>query len=109
MCGSSCAILSEGKFVTSGFCLFVCCLSNCGTDKQHTNRQKGTCEVDIRYEVRVLENGYYESSSRGAPLRTVALHAMYDTVHRALINRYTHISIKEHGKIELAHKIRRTH
>ena len=23
-------------------------------------------------------------------LRTVALHAMYDTVHRALINRYTH-------------------
>ena len=23
-------------------------------------------------------------------VRTVALHAMYDTVHRALINRYTH-------------------
>jgi hypothetical protein len=23
---------------------------------------------------------------------TVALHAMYDTVHRALINRYTHTS-----------------
>ena len=43
-----------------------------------------------------FENGYDESSSRGAPLRTVALHAMYDTVHRALINRYTHIpSLKE--------------
>ena len=27
-----------------------------------------------------------ESSSRGAPLRTVALQAMYDTVHRALTN-----------------------
>ena len=38
-----------------------------------------------------FENGCHESSSSGAPLRTVALHdAMYDTVHRVLINRYTH-------------------
>jgi hypothetical protein len=39
-----------------------------------------------------LENRYDESSStsRGAPLRTVALHAMYNTVLRALINRYIH-------------------
>ena len=49
-----------------------------------------------------FENGYDESSSRGAPLRTVrstvALHAMYDTVHRPLINTYstvdTLISVK---------------
>jgi hypothetical protein len=40
-----------------------------------------------------FENGYHESSSRGAALRTVALHAMYDTVHRALIHRYTHTTV----------------
>ena len=38
-----------------------------------------------------IENGYDKSSNRGAPLRTVALHAMYETVHRALINRYTYL------------------
>jgi hypothetical protein len=37
-----------------------------------------------------FENRDHESSSRGAPLRTVDLHAMYGTVHRALTNRYTH-------------------
>jgi hypothetical protein len=34
-----------------------------------------------------FENGYDESSGGEAPW--LALHAMYDTVHRALINRYT--------------------
>ena len=40
----------------------------------------------------MYENGYYESSSRDAPLYTYWSVALYDTVHRALINRYTHIT-----------------
>jgi hypothetical protein len=42
-----------------------------------------------------FENKYHESSTRGAPLRTVALHAMYDTVHRVRIHRYTHIVLSK--------------
>jgi hypothetical protein len=80
------------SFATSGFCLSVCLFVRHASVFRISLSNfvyKATCEVDIRYEVR--ENGYDESSTRGAPLRTVvALHAMYDTVHHALINRYTH-------------------
>ena len=76
--------------VTSGFCLFVCHASFFRISLRDLCRRllaRLTSATKFVY----FENGYDESSSRGAPLRTVALHAMYDTVHRALINRYTHI------------------
>jgi hypothetical protein len=78
--------------VTSGFCLFVCHASFFRISLRDLCRSllaRLTSATKFMY----IENGYHESSSRGAPLRTVALHAMYDTVHRALINRYTHISV----------------
>ena len=75
--------------VTSGFCLFVRNASFFRISLRDLCRRllaRLTSATKFVY----FENGYDESSSRGAPLRTVALHAMYDTVHRALINRYTH-------------------
>ena len=77
------------SFVTSGFCLFVCHASFFRISLRDLCRRllaRSTSATKFVY----FENGYHESSIRGAPLRTVALHAMYGTVHRALINRYTH-------------------
>ena len=96
------------SFVTSGFCLSVTSRIAFDTKKKKKMRRdkqsmRKFFQISLHDLCRRLlarltsatkfvyfENRYHESSSRGAPLRTVALHAMYDTVHRALINRYTH-------------------
>jgi hypothetical protein len=83
--------------VTSGFCLSVCLSVRHASFFQISLR--GLCRrllarLTSATKFVYFENGYDKSSIRGAPLRrTVALHAMYDTVHRALINRYTHTLI----------------
>ena len=79
--------------VTSGFCLSVTLFVRHASFFRISLRdlcRRLLARLTSATKFVYFENGYHESSSRGAPLRTVALHAMYDTVHRALINRYTH-------------------
>ena len=81
------------SFVTSGFCLSVClfvCHASFFRISLRDLCRRLLARLTSATKFVYFENRYHESSSRGAPLRTVALHAMYDTVHRALINRYTH-------------------
>ena len=89
MCHRCALVLSLPGFVCLFVCLFVCHASFFRISLRDLCRRllaRLTSATKFVY----FENRYHESSSRGAPLRTVALHAMYDTVHRALINRYTH-------------------
>jgi hypothetical protein len=78
------------SFVTSRFRLSVCNASFFQISLRDLCTSLLVARLTSATKFAYFENGYHESSSRGAPLRTVALHAMFDTVHRPLINRYTH-------------------
>ena len=88
MCG--CAGIDVSLSLPGFVCLFVCCTSFFRISLRDLCRRL-LARLTPATKFVYFENRYHESSNRGAPLRTVALHAMYDTVHRALINRYTHI------------------
>ena len=73
----------SASFVTSGFCLFVLHASFVQISLRDLCRRLHARLTSAK-KFEYFENRYHESSSRRAPLRTAALHAMYDTVHRSL-------------------------
>jgi hypothetical protein len=81
--------VSGVRFVISGFvCRFVCHHASLFRTSLRDLCRRLLARLTSAPKFMYYENGYDESSRRGAPLRTVALHAMCNTVHRALINRY---------------------